>query len=174
MNLNYKLIFLFFIFFISNISLANDQIAYVDMEIIMNNSKVGKSFTEKLNESQKLNINFFKKKEDALRNKEKKIISQQNILEKTEFEKQLKELQLEVNEYRKEKNKRINELNKKKLDATQILLKNITPILSQYAKDNSISILIQKKNIVIGKTNLDKTNDILKIVDKKIKKINFN
>jgi len=32
---------------------------------------------------------------------------------------------------------------------------------------------MQKKDIVIGKTSLDKTEDILKLVDKKIKKIDF-
>ena len=33
---------------------------------------------------------------------------------------------------------------------------------------------MQKKDIVIGKSELDKTNEILKIVDKKINKININ
>ena len=33
---------------------------------------------------------------------------------------------------------------------------------------------MQKKDIVIGKTELDKTNDILKLVNKKIKKIDFD
>ena len=87
---------------------------------------------------------------------------------------QLKELQIEANKYRNEKNKRINDLNLKKINATKKLLENITPILSEFANKNSISILMQKKDIVIGKTELDKTNDILKLVNKKIKKIDFD
>ena len=102
------------------------------------------------------------------------LYQQQNILDKSELEKQLKSLQIEANEYRKEKTKRINELSKKKLEATKILLENINPILSEYADKNSISILMQKKDIVIGKSNLDKTDEILKIIDKKLTKINFN
>jgi outer membrane protein len=53
-------------------------------------------------------------------------------------------------------------------------MKELTPILSEYAKLNSISIVIQKKNIIIGKSNLDITNDILNIVNQKLDKIKLN
>ena len=49
----------------------------------------------------------------------------------------------------------------------------IRPILSEYSDNNSISLIIQKRNIVIGKTSLDITDDILKIVDEKIEKISL-
>lgn len=173
MNLKHKILFIIIFLFINSNSFSNDSVAYVDMELIMNKSKVGKLITKKLSDEHNLNINYFKKKEEELKNKEKKIISQQNILEKSELEKQLKALQLEANKYRIEKNKRLNDISKKKLNATKILLQNINPILSEYAKKNSISILMQKKDIVIGKTELDKTNEILKLVDDKITKIDF-
>ena len=35
-------------------------------------------------------------------------------------------------------------------------------------------MIIQKKNIIMGKTDLDITNEILKIVDKKINKLKVN
>ena len=173
MNLKHKILFIIIFLFINSNSFSNDSVAYVDMELIMNKSKVGKLITKKLSDEHNLNINYFKKKEEELKNKEKKIISQQNILEKSELEKQLKALRLEANKYRIEKNKRLNDISKKKLNATKILLQNINPILSEYAKKNSISILMQKKDIVIGKTELDKTNEILKLVDDKITKIDF-
>ena len=143
------------------------------MELIMNESIVGKSVTSKLKKENDLNINFFKKREKELQDKEKKLISQQNILEPSELENQLKSLQVEINEYRNDKRKKINDLSEKKINATKKLLKKINPILSEYAEKNSISILMQKKDIVIGKTSLDKTEDVLKLVDKKIKKIDF-
>ena len=174
MHFKTKLIFLIIFLILTTKSFSKENIAYVDMEKIMNNSIAGKQLSEKLNKENNLNINFFKKKEDELRSKEKKLISQQNILDKSELEKQLKELQIEANKYRNEKNKRVNDLNLKKINATKKLLENITPILSEFANKNSISILMQKKDIVIGKTELDKTNDILKLVNKKIKKIDFD
>ena len=169
-----KLLLITILLLINNPALSNDTIAYVDMDLIMNKSKVGKQISKKLSEEHNSNLNYFKTKEEELKNKETKLISQQNILDKAELEKQLKELQLDASKYRNEKSKRISDLNSKKLKATKILLEKINPILSEYADKNSISIIMQKKDIVIGKTELDKTDEILKIIDEKINKININ
>ena len=53
-------------------------------------------------------------------------------------------------------------------------MKEITPILTEYVTKNNISILLEKKNIVIGKSNLDITKTILVLLDEKIDKINID
>ena len=165
---------LFCILALTNVTAYSEtKIAYIDMEFIFNNSIAGKKLTESLN---KININnkkFFDKKEDELKKKELKIISQKNILETSQIEEQLKKLQNEANIYRNEKVKKINEFNKKKIDASEQLFKSIEPILIEYSNKNSISIFLQKKNIVIGKSELNKTNEILEIVNQKITEIKF-
>ena len=65
-------------------------------------------------------------------------------------------------------------LNNQRLQATAKIINLVKPILSEYSEINSISIIIDKKNVIIGKTNLDITDDILKIVDEKIGKINLD
>ena len=60
------------------------------------------------------------------------------------------------------------------MNATSQLINFLQPILSEYANNNSISIIFQKKNIVIGKTELDITEDILKILNENHKKIVIN
>ena len=165
---------LFCILALTNVTAYSEtKIAYIDMEFIFNNSIAGKKLTESLN---KININnkkFFDKKEDELKKKELKIISQKNILETSQIEEQLKKLQNEANIYRNEKVKKINEFNKKKIDASEQLFKSIEPILIEYSNKNSISIFLQKKYIVIGKSELNKTNEILEIVNQKITEIKF-
>ena len=153
---------------------SESTIAYVDMEFVFNNSIAGKKITQKLNDINKSDQIFFKKKEDEFKKKEQKIISQRNILEKSELENMLKKLQEEANEYRNEKTKRINQLNEIKIKSTDLLFKEIEPILIEYSNNNSIAILLQKKNIVIGKSELNKTNEILKIVDQKVSKITID
>ena len=64
----------------------------------------------------------------------------------------------------------INNFKKLKIDNTNKLLKLINPILVEFSKNNSISILLQKKNVIIGKTELDITDKIIKIVNKKVSK----
>ena len=56
------------------------------------------------------------------------------------------------------------------MDNTNKLLKLINPIITQYSKDESISIVLQKKNIINGKVELDITKAIIKIVDSNIKR----
>ena len=94
-------------------------------------------------------------------------------MEDSQIEEQLKNLQSEANIYRNEKIKKINEFNKKKNDASEQLFKSIEPILIEYSNKNSISIFLQKKYIVIGKSELNKTNEILEIVNQKITEIKF-
>jgi len=65
-------------------------------------------------------------------------------------------------------------LEQKRLKMTNNFLKEINPIIADYSAKNSISIIFEKKNILMGKTELDITNEILKLVDKKISKIKLD
>ena len=48
-------------------------------------------------------------------------------------------------------------------------LKKITPIIQDYIIKNSISIVLNQKDIFIGNKKNDITLDIVKLVDQKIK-----
>ena len=52
--------------------------------------------------------------------------------------------------------------------------KLIEPILLDYVAENNITYLLQKKHIIVGHNDLNKTLDIIKLVDKKINISNFN
>ena len=58
-----------------------------------------------------------------------------------------------------------------KTNASSEFLK-INPILGKYAADNNISFILQK-NIIMGKTEPDITDDVLTIIDKEVSKIKF-
>ena len=50
---------------------------------------------------------------------------------------------------------------------------DLNPILNEYSKKNAISMVLQKKSIIIGKSDLDITQQILIEFDNKVKKINL-
>ena len=162
--------FSFLLYF--NSAISNDlKIVYVDIDKIINESDVGEDITRQLEDLNNKNIKKFKEKEKTLENEEKKIIKQKNILAKEEFEKKVILLQKNVRNFKKEINtSRIN-LDKKRLEATAKILNVLNPILSEYSVKNSISLIMQKKNIVIGKSDLDITGEILKLVNAKIKSV---
>ena len=76
--------------------------------------------------------------------------------------------------HNQKKNNLIREVNTKKIKATTKLLDSLNPILANYSKEKSLSMIIQKKNIIIGQSQLDITDDIMKLLNGKIKKININ
>ncbi len=174
MKIRSLLLLIFFIFF-SKISLSHEKtIVYIDLNKIMNNSIAGKSITSQLENNHKKNILKFKNIEEELKKEEAEIISQKNVITKEEFEKKIIDLRDKANKFRKERNYNINNLNNQRLEATSKMITLVRPILSEFSDKNSISLIIDKKNIIIGKTLLDITDDILKIIDEKIGKIQLD
>ena len=147
---------------------ANSDISFIDMDKVLSSTKVGSSVIKQIIEIEKANSVEFKKKEEELKDKEAKIIAQKNILDSEEFNKKVSNLRSQINDYNLNRQKILKSINKKKIDNTKELLKLINPLLIKYSEDNSISIILQKKDIVVGKNNLDITNDVIEIIDKNI------
>ena len=173
-----KLSIIYFIlssFFFSNLVLAeNLTINYVDVEKILNNSKVGKKINTSLEALLKKKNNEFKKIEKGIKEKDKILSNQKNILSPEELKNRISELQKDIQEYRNKKEKFNKDINQKRLKATGDALVYLNKILAEYASKNSISMIIQKKNIIIGKSDMDITDKILKIFDKEVKDIKIN
>ena len=171
-----KLIIITFSFLLySNSAKSNDlKIVYVDIDKVIYQSDAGKDVTKQLKNLNNNNIKKFKEKEIKLNNDETNIIKQKNILSKEEFEKKVITLQKEVKSFQKEINISRKNIDKKRLEGTTKILAVLNPVLSEYSIKNSISLIIQKKNIVIGKSDLDITSQILEIVNTKIKKVKIN
>ena len=127
-----------------------------------------------LKSKQESSVSKFKKKEKDIIEKEKKLISQKNVLSKEEFGKNIKDLRDEIIEFQKDRNKAFNEIAKLRVKASTNLLKKLNPILENYSKTNSISMVIQKKHIVIGKKEDDITKDILELVNQQVKNIKLD
>jgi|TARA_B110000037_G_scaffold76265_1_gene91190 outer membrane protein len=149
---------------------CEEKILFIDMDRVISTSNSGVSILEQLNKINKENIIFFNKEEKIFKEKEVKLISQKNIISETDFNSKVKKLKTEINDYNQKKNKMINNFKKLKADNTNKLSMSINKILVEYSVDNSISFILQKKNLIIGKTELDITDKIIKIVNKKVSK----
>ena len=53
------------------------------------------------------------------------------------------------------------------------ILGEINLILSKYSEENQLTFIIDQKNIIIGQTNLNVTDEILKKLNSKLKKISL-
>ena len=158
---------IFFSYF--NIVNAKNSIVFIDLENVLTVSKPGANILKQLNILKNKNLDDFEKKEKILKENEKKIIKQKNILSKEDFQLKVNNLKNEVKEYKQYRDDKIKIFNKTKADNTNKLLELINPIVSKYTIDESISIVLQKKNLILGKPELDITNLIITIVNKNIK-----
>ena len=160
-----------FFFFILNFPSANaeDKITFLDLDSVLNSSIVGKLIIKDLDQIKKSNEINFKKKSEILVNKERDIISKKNILSKEEFESNLLNLQKEINKFNEEKKKEIMEFEKIRNNKLDQFMKKIEPLIQDYVNKNSISIVLNQKNLFIGNRKYDITLDIINIIDKNIK-----
>ena len=67
----------------------------------------------------------------------------------------------------------IEKITKQRDEARSKLLDKLTPILQNYIDENSISLVLEKKNVVIGNTENDITNIIVNKLDKEISSLNL-
>ena len=164
---------IFFIFFIIGISNANENIKFININYIVNNSEAGKGLNKIIeNKSKKIasELNDMGKK---IENKKNKIISQKNILKKEEYEKLLKSYDEEVKKFNNIRKKRNEDFNKFRINSQKKILETLNPIITTFLKKESVQILLQKEQIIFGDKQLDITEEILKIFNDKHKKIKF-
>ena len=93
-------------------------------------------------------------------------MSKKNVLSKEDFQKEIKSFSEEVKKYNEEKKNKINQTTKENNEKIVKLLKKINSILVEYSKENNISTTIDKKYVIMTKSENDITEKILVILDK--------
>jgi outer membrane protein len=151
--------------------ISKQKIVFVDIDRIVSKSNAGSSIFKQLKTINNKNLIVLKKEEKKFKEKEKKLVAQKNIISEADFKDNIDELKSEIKNYNKKRNEMIEKFNKSKVENTNEFLKLINLILVKYSNENEISLILQKKNLIVGKTELDITDEIIKLVNKDI--INF-
>ena len=147
---------------------AEQKVAYLDMKFVLNNSKAGKGAQDFLQKSFKENQKNFLDREDALKKEESDLLAQKTILTKEEYQKKTDNLRKKVIDYQSHRRLSLEKITTQRAEARQKLLEKLNPIMKTYIKENDISIVVDKKNILIGNTNLDITNIIIEKLNKEL------
>lgn len=151
------------------VSLAEKTIAFIDIDVIMNKSDLGKKSYKKIDDDFNKENEKLLKIEKNLVLKEQEILKQKNVLSEDELNKKIIDLRKEIDNFKSKKrllNKKFNEM---RLNITNQMAQSLNLILSKYADENDISLVIQKKFIVIARSGLDITSEILEIFNKENK-----
>jgi len=172
MNLFKKIFFILFFLILSlNFSEAEDRVSYIDADYLLTNTIAGKKLIISLKKQEELIINKFKSNDDNFKNEEKKILAKKNLISKEEINNELKLLQIEFEKYKKERIKEIDKLKNIRNINIKNFLNLINPIIEEYMADNSIYMIIDKKNVFIANKDYDITNNLIELIDNQIKNI---
>ena len=144
----------------------SNQISIVDISFLLKNSDKGKKIQKELDNLNTKQRKNFEKKQKDLKEKENKIASKKNVLSENDFNKEVESFKVDVRKFNEEKRKTILEMNNKKNTKIAKLLEEINNILIDYSKKNDVSTIIDKKNVIITKTENDITKEILSILNK--------
>ena len=164
----------FIVLFTSTLSKSEIKVAFIEMDKIIQKSEAGKSLIKQLNILDKANKKYFADFKNKLDEKKNKISTQKNILSEDEYNKKVTNLNNEFASFQKEAKEKGALIKTKHNKAMNTIFQKLNTLLSDYSNKNEITFIIDQKNIVIGKSDLNITDEIVKLLNQQLKKISIN
>ena len=168
MTLRKFLILITILFFSFNFTIAstNENVRYVNIDVILNNSDLGKIIINKLKKQNDANIDKIKTIENEIKKENEELTKLKNIITEEEFNKKLVLLKKKIDDFNILKNKLSNELNEFKKKEIKLFFEKINPIIEKYMEQNSIALILDKKNIFVARSDYDMTQELLDLINK--------
>ncbi len=169
-----KIIVITYLIFGTTNAFAENNIVYIDMNKILSESKVGIFVEKELTNMHEKKLNEFKKIEEKLNKEEIDLVSKRNILAREQFDENLKNLNIKAQNYQNQRRQWFDDIAKKRNNARVEVLKSLDPIMTEYFEQNNISLILYKRNVAIGTTELDITDIIIDELNEKLPSIKLN
>ena len=147
---------------------AENKVAYLNIDFILSNTNIGKITLERLEKIEIEKNKEFKLQEKKFKEEENKILASRTIITDEQLKKNIQEFRKKLKNYSNDKSEQIEQLKKNRKTEILNLLSLINPIIEAYMENNSIAIIIDKKNIYIGNTSYDITNNLIDIINEKL------
>ncbi len=145
------------------------NLKFVDVDALIENTDIGKKILIKLNQLDQNNIKKLKDYENELKNQENQIKSKKNLISEDELKKEIDNLNLKFADYKKIKNDMITELSEIKKNESKKFFKIINPIIQNYMNENSVQIILNSKNIFMGNKKSDLTQILINEINNQLR-----
>ena len=166
--------FFYIIFFLVNNIAYSQNISYANLDVIIKKSEVGKKIISYFSEKNQKIIKELKNNELQIREKEKKLISQKNLLQEEDFSRKVNDIKLEIEDFNIKSKEKVNNLKNERQVVSNAFLVEINKVIKDYAEKNNIDMILSSNQMLIGKSSLDLTEEILQEVNKSIKNFKIN
>lgn len=166
------ILIIIFNFLGSNVSAQTPH--YIDFQQILNKSIAGKKAQDELKSRLNKNIEKQNTNQKNLQDEEKKLIQQKKLLSQDEYKKKVDELRKKVSNLQKNRSENLQKIAKQRAKAKQELLDALNPLIKKYMSEKQIRMVIDKKDLILADERLDITNDIMKLLNAKIKSVKLD
>ena len=166
-NLKYLiLIILIFILKIQHLS-ASENIAFINLDKVLQNSNIGQKLLQEIQYQNNKNISELKNNEKDLKKDENDLNKIKNIITEEEYENKLNLLKEKITNYRNKKSQMVKIIEEQRNLKLENFFSKINPLIQDYMNKNSINILLDQKNVFIGKSSSDITDVLIEEINKK-------
>ena len=162
-----------FFLLVCTYSFAEQKIVVLDLKHVLNFSKSGKGAQDFLKKSFTDNQKKFADIEQNLKKEEIDLLEKKTILSKEEYTKKTDALRKTVIDYQSQRRASLDKIATQRARAREVLLKAIDPILNTYIKENNISLVIDKKDMLGGNPENDITQTIVEKLNKELPSLNL-
>jgi len=152
---------------------AEQKIVILDLKFVLNNSKAGKGAQDFLKKSFENNTKKFTEIEKNLKKEEADLLTKKTVLTKEEYTNKSDSLRKKVIDYQSQRRASIDKIATQRSESRDILFKKIDPILQNYIKENTISLVVDKKGTLGGNPDNDITKIIIELLDKELPSLNL-
>ena len=153
-------------FFLTSLSFSGEKIVYLDVDFILANSDKGKIILSNLEKKNKENIKILQSKEKILKDEETEIIKQKNIISEVSYKEKINTLKSKIDTFKMDKDKLVKNFNQFRQQEINKFIKLVDEILGEYVEKNAIDLVLNKKDILMGKNKYNITNEIMELVNK--------
>ena len=148
---------------------SKNEIFFIDIEFIINNSTIGKRTLDELSKKNIEQNKILLKKKKIIEDNDNEIKKVKNVISEKDLKDKINLLKKQISEFNKEKSIIDQNFTNEKNQKLDDLFKKINPVISKYMEANSIAIVFKKKYIYLGDINYDITTKVLEIVNKEFK-----
>ena len=173
MKYSVKFFVVTFFLLVCTYSFAEQKIVVLDMKYVLNLSKAGKGAQDFLKKTFTDNQKKFADIEQNLKKEEIDLLEKKTILSKQEYTKKTDTLRKKVIDYQSQRRASLDKIATQRAKSREVLLNAIDPILNTYIKENNISLVIDKKDMLGGKPEYDITQIIVEKLNKELPSLNL-
>ena len=160
-----KIFLIFFLVFIGFSASSNQDIYFLDIDYLINNTKKGKLIISKLQNINEQNLIKLKKKEDELKLIENDILKKKNVISENEYQKNINDFKNKLILFEQERDEILNNFNSIKIKELDIYFNELTPLIEDFMEIKSIKMILDKKNIFIANEKYEITEQLIEYLN---------